>query len=255
MKSKLVSTLLILSVIITNHTVIAQNQDSLIIQKADELMNLLTTKINKGDFDVAWFKNCHSDIFSVLKNLELPPKHKLNIDLPNTEGLGDVSHIWVADNNGKRDDNYLKYVKLKSITEESCWEWFLIYYMKNMLPRFWHGGYKINDLLYSEKQWDITLDNLKLSVIPDSIYENLEEIELGDISETEYNQIKKTRITPARVILNDARNKAEVFFYDWNNWNGLIYNQYDLKINDDNTVEVSNITRETIVEYDCGILY
>lgn len=254
MKSKLVSTLLILSVIITNHTVIAQSQDSLIIQKTDELMNLLTTKRNNNDWDVAWFKDCHSDIFSVLNNLELPPKHKLNIDLPNKEGLGDVSHIWVADNNGKRDDNYLKYVKLKNISEESCWEWFLIYYMKNMLPCFWHGGYKIYDLIYSEKQWDITLDNLKLSVVSDSIYEN-EEIEWGKISETEYNQIVKTKKTPARVKLNDAKNKAEVFFYDWNDWEGLIYNQYELKINDDNTVEVANSKRETIVEYDCGILF
>ena len=254
MKSKLVSTLLILSVIITTYTAMAQNQDSLIIQKTDELMNLLTTKRNNNDWNAAWFKDCHSDIFSVLSNLELQPKHKLNIDLPNMEGLGDVSHIWVADNKGKRDDNYLKYVKLKNISEESCWEWFLIYYMKNMLPSFWHGGYEINDLFYSEKQWKKLIDGLKDSFVPDSsMTEN--EIKANLLSESKFNKMKDTKITPAQVILNVSKNKAELSFYSWSDWKGLKYNRYDLKIKKDNTVKITKSTSKIIIEYWNGIFY
>lgn len=251
MKSKLIGTLLFMCVLFPTHTIIAQNQDSLIIQKADELMNLLTTK-NKN-WDASWCKNCHSDIFSVLSNLELPPKYKLRIRLPELDGDHSHIYVWMSDI-WKKDDNYLKYVKLKSITEESCWEWFLIYYMRNMLPAYGHAAYDIGEMFYSEKQWKKQIEGLKDSFVPDSCMAEYEK-NANLLSESKYNKIKETKITPAQIILNAAKNEAIVSFYSWNDWEGLNYNQYDLKIKDDNTVEVANSTSETIIKYWCGVLY
>lgn len=250
-KSKLIGTLLFMCVLIPAHTIMAQNQESLIIQKADELMNLLVPK------DYVWFKDSISDIFLVLNNLELPPKHILNVDLPKKGGLGDVSHIWVAYNNGKRGDNYLKYVKLKSITEESCWEWLLFYYMtNNMMPSFWHGDGRYNTykMFYSEKQWEKQIDRLKDSFVPDSCMAESEK-NANLLSESKYNKMKETKITPAQIILCASKNKAEVSFYSWNDWKGLIYNQYELKIKKDSTVKITNSTSETIIKYWCGVFY
>ena len=253
MKSKLIGILLFVCVLIPTHTIMEQSQELLIIQKADELMNLLVPKRNNRDY--VWFKDSISDIFSVLNNLELQPKHKLNIDLPNMEGLGDVSHIWVANDNGKRDDNYLKYVKLKSITEESCWEWFLFYYMNNMMPSFWHGGgYNTYEMFYSEKQWEKQIDRLKDSFVPDSSMAESEK-NANLLSESKYNKMKETKITPAQIMLNAAKNEATVSFYSWNNWEGLNYNQYELKIKKDNAVKITKSTSETIIKYWNGVFY
>lgn len=250
MKNKLIGTLLFMCVLFPTHTIIAQNQDSLIIQKSDELMNLLTTK-NKN-WDASWCKNCHSDIFSVLNNLELPPNYKLRIRLP--EMNRDISpiYVWMSDI-WEKDDNYLKYVKLKNITEESCWEWFLIYYMRNMLPAYVPPAYDIGEMFYSEKQWEKQIDRLKDSFVPDSSVTE-DEIDAYFLSESKFNKMKETKITPAQIILNAAKNEAKVSFYSWSDWDGLYYNQYYLKIKDDNTVEVANSTSNLIIRYCSNVI-
>ncbi|MBQ4231285.1 MAG: hypothetical protein II671_07020, partial [Salinivirgaceae bacterium] len=75
------------------------------------------------------------------------------------------------------------------------------------------------------------------------------------LSESKYNKMKETKITPAQIMLNAAKNEATVSFYSWNNWEGLNYNQYELKIKKDNAVKITKSTSETIIKYWNGVFY
>lgn len=201
-----------------------------------------------------WFKNCHTNIFSILDAIEIMPEWRLAIDLPDTEGLGDESHIYVENvNSGKKFYGYLNYIKLKSISAESCWQWFLLYNIRNMLPTWWHGGYSSSDLILTEEDHQQILKYIE--IIPDSLIDSEEELTIGGLSETNYRILKDYKIKPVRVDVNELKRTAEITLCTWNDWVGLTEKNFSIIIKDDNTANVENIDYKTIIEYDCGVTY
>lgn len=236
----------------------AQNAESSeLVQKRNDF----ETMLNSGTKDwynnpnaKEWLKNCHTNIFSVLDAIEILPEWRLAIDLPDTEGLGDESHIYVENvNSGKKLYGYLNYIRLKSISSESCWQWFLIYNIKNMLPTFWHGGYSSSDLILTEEDHQQILKYIE--VIPDSLIDSEEELAIGGLSETNFRILKDFKIKPVRVDVNELKRTAEITLCTWNDWVGLTEKTFCITIKDDNTANVEKIDYNTIIEYDCGVTY
>ena len=117
-----------------------------------------------------------------------------------------------------------------------------------MLPAFWHGTYKKQKIVLTDDDWSKIMSTVDF--IPDSIYENAEEIEEGVISESEFQKMKATKIKPINIKIDASLKKAEISLCLWNAWSGLSYKSYFLSVKDDNTIEIDNIVSETIVEYD-----
>ncbi len=232
-------------VFLVSSSVFAQNaiieNESYFIQKANTLENLITKR------DSSWYKNCHSEIFSVLDSLDMTPHYTISIDLPDSTGL---SHIYAVNNCGEKKDDYLNYIHIKTFSESSCWQWFLLYNIKNMLPIWSNGLHKIHFEVLTNGDWPKIMSTI-WPVVPDSIYENAE-IEEGAISESEFQKMKATEIKPINIKIDASLKKAEISLCLWNYWSGLSYKSYFLSVKDDNTVEIDNIVSETIIEYDCG---
>ena len=239
-------------VLLVSSSVFAQNaiieNESYFIQKANTLENLITKR------DSSWYKNCHSELFSVLDSLEMTPKYTISIDIPYNNGYyGDTSHIYAVNNYGKKKDDYLSYIHIKKFSELNCWQWFLLYNIKNMLPAVWRGIYEKQKIVLTDDDWSKIMSTV--GFIPDSIYENAEEIEVGAISESEFLKMKSTKITPINIKIDASLKKAEISLCLWNAWSGLSYKSYFLSVKDDNTIEIDNIVSETIIEYDCGLVF
>ncbi len=238
-------------VLLVSSSVFAQNaiieNESYFIQKANTLENLITKR------DSSWYKNCHSELFSVLDSLEMTPKYTISIDIPYNNGYyGDTSHIYAV-NYGKKKDDYLSYIHIKTFSESNCWQWFLLYNIKNMLPAVWRGIYKKQKIVLTDDDWSKIMSTV--GFIPDSIYENAEEIEEGIIPESEFQKMKATEIKPINIKIDASLKKAEISLCLWNDWDGLSYKSHFLSVKDDNTIEIDNIVSETIIEYDCGLIF
>lgn len=228
------------------------------VQKYKELENMLKSNTknweNENSNAEKWGKNCQANIFSVLDALETTPGWEFCIDMPIKGGLGDKSHLYVKNiNTGENNPNYFNHIRLKNISVASCWQWILFYKMINILPYYWHSAYKMSHLVMTDNDFQKIVE--RISFVPDSVYEKLEEIEDGTISETEYYKIKNTEIKPVRVNVDESNRKAEVVFYSWNDWTGLTEEFFSLKINEDNVVKIEEVNSKTIIDYDCGLIF
>ena len=122
-----------------------------------------------------------------------------------------------------------------------------------MLHAVWRGIYEKQKIVLTDDDWSKIMSTV--GFIPDSIYENAEEIEVGAISESEFLKMKSTKITPINIKIDASLKKAEISLCLWNAWSGLSYKSYFLSVKDDNTIEIDNIVSETIIEYDCGLVF
>ena len=104
----------------------------------------------------------------------------------------------------------------------------------------------------TEDIWHNIIDN-QIPIIPDSVWENAEEVAAGYISEKEHTKLSKMKIQPLDICIDESTMMADITFCSWNSSSGLISNHYQLQIKADNTVEIISLTYESIVPYDSGI--
>lgn len=198
------------------------------------------------------YKEFHSEIFSVLDEISLISDVRIGIDYPQKGGLGDISHIYVYNDQQQKDYDYMKYVRIKNNTAMGYWQWLLLYNLDNLLPTYWHGSYRRQEFVLTDETWkDILSEHVR--AIPDSIWKNMEEIEFGTISESKRNMMAETRIVPLQISVDPDSNNADIIYCSWNDWKGLIMNRYKLSVNKNNSVSVRSHTIDIIVPYNCGV--
>ena len=252
-----------LTAILTVPAFAQSTETSKFVQKRDDFKAMLDS--GKEDWynnpkEKEWFKNYQTNIFSVLDAIEIMPEWRLDIiDLPDTEGRGrlfDERYICVENVNSGKEFydlygylNFLSYIRLKSISVESCWQLFLLYCM---LPPYWRDyREEDSDLILTEEDRKQILKYIK--VIPDSLIDNEEDV-IGGLSETNYRLLKDYKIKPVRVDVNELKRTAEITLCTWNDWVGLTEKKFSITIKDDNTALVENIDYKIIVKYDSGII-
>lgn len=257
MKTKLL--IAFLTAILTIPAFAQSTETSEFVQKRNDFKAMLDS--GKEDWynnpnEKKWFRNYQTNIFSVLDAIEIMPEWRLDIiDLPDTEV--DELYICVENVNSGKEFyglygylNYMSYIRLKSISAESCWQWFLLYCM---LHTYWRD-YSENDsdLILTEEDRTNILKYIK--IIPDSLIDNKEELIIGGLSETNYRLLKDYKIKPVRVDVNELKRTAEITLCAWNDWVGLTEKKFSITIKDDNTASVENVDYKTIVEYNSGII-
>ncbi len=232
----------------------AMAQSTKYVQKFREFENLLKTRTdrwNKNENADEFNKNLTADIFSILNAVEMAPEWEFIVDLPDEELIfpGDDSELYLHNkNNDKKINYYLTHIKLKNVSEDSFWHWFILARVFiHMLPASGHFAYGSIDYIFTEEDLQ---NNLRyVYVVPDSDFDGF------GMSETNFNKLKEMKIEPVTVNVDKSNKKAEFVIYTWNDWVGLIEDHYRIAMKDDNTAEVENIDSKTIVEYDCGIRY
>lgn len=202
------------------------------------------------------YKDADSIIFSHLDKLRLRDGHTIHIELWDVMfklNKDAYSCPYIEVGQGQKDYDYIKYVQLEDLSEQSLWQWILLYEIKNMLPneRPYSGySYKLTN-----ESWQSILNSLHENyVIPDSIWER-EEIEAGSLSEKEFKEMTKAEFSPIQISVNASTQTAEIFFHTWCSWSGLKKIHYRLEMQEDKTIKILNRESENIVKYSCGIIF
>ena len=218
-------------------------------QKAEQLSEFM--KMQQG----TCYEQCHDDIFSVLDSLDFLSEKKLRFETPiSTEWIDRDNYIYLYNNVGGNDYCFLNYVRLKSVSTASIWQWILLYTLPNMydLSKDRQRMIQKEEYVFTDDYWHTLID--KIPIFRDSVSDISVEEEPGTLSLTEYIKLSKLSIQPLEIIFNPLTMTADVSFCSWNNWKGLISNHFLLHIKEDNTIEVFSKTYKTIVPYDCGLI-
>lgn len=212
-------------------------------QQYESLKQILRTNSTSEDY---------AELFNQLDKIELLHGYCIRIEFPEESRPGDTSKIFVSSRSGQRDNAYMHYVRLKEVSSESLWQWFLFSKIIDILPRNWPAHRKQQRLILTTESWIQTIKE-EVRFLPDSIYDQTDELEVGIISKSEYNRMKEISISPLCIKLSTERNSAEIIFYTWNQWQGLFKHRYHLNIYLDNSVEIREHESELIVAYSCGM--
>lgn len=219
------------------------------VQKTEQFHELMKSQ------QISWDNKCQHDIFGILDSLEILSDKDLRLVSPvSTELGGRKDCIYLFDISGNEDNNYMKYVRLKSISASSLWQWILLYTLPTTynISNYSQRIIQKRQFVITEDIWHNIIDN-QIPIIPDSVWENAEEVEAGYISEKEYTKLSKMKIQPLDICIDESTMMAEIAFCSWDSSSGLICNHYQLQINADNTVEIISLTYKSIVPYNSGI--
>ena len=224
------------------------------VQKFKEFENMLESRIERWDENEnvdEFNKNLTADIFSILNAVEMDSEWEFIVDLPDEELIfpGDNSKLYLHNkNNDNKINYYLTHIKLKNVSEDGFWHWFILARVFiHMLPASGHSLYGSIDYILTEEDLQ---NNLRyVNVVPDRHFDGF------GMSKTNFKKLKNMKIEPVTVNVDKSNKKAEIVLYTWNDWVGLTEEHYRIAMKEDNTAEVENIDSKTIVEYNCGIIF
>ncbi len=201
------------------------------------------------------YKDADSIIFSHLDKLQLRDAHTIHIELWDVMfklNKDAYSCPYIEVGQGQKDYDYIKYVQLEDLSEQSLWQWILLYEIKNMLPN--ERPYSRYSYVLTIESWQSVLNHLHERVVPDSIRQN-GEVEAGTLSEIEYQKMTETKFSPIQFSVNTAAQTAEAIFHTWCSWSGLSRIHYRIEMQEDKTIKVLNRESENIVKYSCGLIF
>ena len=129
------------------------------------------------------------------------------------------------------------------LNEQSAWELFVLRESFSFMPLFWHGG-------YARCTYILELADLaKLVSKPIRHWNGKERV---DITADVAAYLDDESLLPKVTMLSE--NEALVRYTYWNSWRGLV--RAEMKITKENgTTTFTDINRETLVEYHCGLIF
>ena len=211
------------------------NKSTLYITKAKEYFNLL--------HEFAEGNNEYDRLFDVLNCLKLDSNYTLALHLANNHGIGDVSWFYCYEGNNDiyrdrfnhpdRDNdedffqcfgNLSEFEIFKNLcvekSEMGVWQAFLLSISLTQLPYHWHGAYRKQDLIFSNK--DIIID----FTIPEEV------------------------LNPEVWLEGDM---AYVRYCYFNMWEGIVRKTTALQFDKNRIVKFERIKTETLKKYNCGL--
>ena len=135
--------------------------------------------------------------------------------------------------------NYIVY----ELNEQSTWELFLLNESCRFLPLFWHAGYARCTFIFERAD----LERLVSKPI-----RHWNRKGMMDITADVAAYLDDESLLPSVTMLSE--NEALVRYTYWNSWRGLV--RAEMKISKENgTTTFTDINRETLVKYHCGIMF
>lgn len=135
--------------------------------------------------------------------------------------------------------NYIDY----ELNEQSTWELFLLNESCRFLPLFWHAGYARCTFIFERADLE------RLVSKPIGHWNGMERV---DITADVAAYLDDESLLPSVTMLSE--NEALVRYTYWNSWRGLV--RAEMKISKENgTTTFTDINRETLVKYHCGIMF
>ena len=135
--------------------------------------------------------------------------------------------------------NYIEY----ELNEQSAWELFLLNESFRFMPLFWHAGYARCTFIFERTDLE------RLVSKPIRHWNGKERV---DITADVAAYLDDESLLPKVTMLSE--NEALVRYTYWNSWRGLV--RAEMKITKENgTTTFTDINRETLVEYHCGLIF
>lgn len=137
--------------------------------------------------------------------------------------------------------NYIEY----DLNEQSVWELFLLYESYIFMPLHWHAGYARCTYIFERVDLEKLVTTKRMSW-------SQEEGKRVDVTADIAAYLDDESLLPSVTILSE--NEALVRYSYWNSWSGLVTSE--MKITKENgTTTFCNVSRRTLVEYHCGIIF
>lgn len=147
--------------------------------------------------------------------------------------IGDTTYFIVENDNGdEKDRRIFDFIK-SSPSVESAWQIYLLSRSENIMPTFWHGGYRQRVFIFDE---DIIND-----IIPLRAYDP--------------TPLSQNNLLLPEVILSADSREADIFCTYWNDWKGLVREHVKIYFHDDRKVTLEECEPLTLFYYNCGIVF
>lgn len=179
----------------------------------------------------------YDSVLTILDKAVLPDGHSFGIRICEMEGhsLGDWSRPFIQGPDGRRNESIFEFLRF----EQSCagaWQAYLLFQMWHYLPLWWHANYDKRHYLYSTEDQPVFDHPLpyfakKVWISPD---------------------FSRFDLAPEVRMLEGKYYVSSCF---WSDFGGLI-REYVVFTLDKGRMEGFYVfDKETLVEYDCGIVF
>ena len=182
----------------------------------------------------------YDQIFDNLNEITTEDRYSLKIGLCKQpqEGeyfIGDDSYLYVEDKNGNKDRDIFTHLNTTE-TQLGVWQIFILHKLWHILPHFWHGGYNYRTFVFDKQDLQ-------------KVVEFVNEDEMSfDVS----LDVSMYDVAP---IITQNVNIYYVSYCYWNDWEGLVREVVEITINNGKVVDVHELNKNVLFEYDCGILF
>lgn len=131
------------------------------------------------------------------------------------------------------------------LNEQSAWELFVLRESFSFMPLFWHAGYARCTYIFERADLVKLVSTKRMSW-------NHEERKRVDVTGNIAAYMDDESLLPSVTMLSE--NEALVRYTYWNDWSGL--RCVEVKITKESgTTTFCNVSRRTLVEYHCGIMF
>jgi hypothetical protein len=127
------------------------------------------------------------------------------------------------------------------LTKEGVWQAFMLYELWRMLPLGWHYNYAKE--IYYLRQED-------MEKIKKSVWRLTEQ--QGELMDM-LNE-KKSRLLLPRVEIDEAHNRAAIYYTFWNDWKGLVAAKLPI-VYEQGSIRWGERKERVLVPYNCGIMF
>ena len=180
----------------------------------------------------------YDSVLTILDKAVLPDGHSFGIRICEMESdsLGDWSRPFIQGPDGRRNESVFEFLRF----EQSCagaWQAFLLHEMWHYLPLWWHANYDKQHFLYSPE--DLPVFDRPIPYFGKKVVMISPDFSRFDLSPE----------------IRTLEGKYYVSSCFWTNFGGLIREYAVFTLNGGRMEDFYVFDQETLVEYNCGILY
>ena len=147
--------------------------------------------------------------------------------------IGDTTYFTIQTSDGsEKEENILNYI-ISEPSKESAWQIYLLSRSENVMPTFWHGGYRYRYFIFNEND----INEIK----PLQIYDP--------------TPLSENNLLLPQVSLLEKSDTADVYCTYWNDWKGLVREHVKIYFHEDKTISLKECEELVLFPYNCGICF
>ena len=192
-------------------------------------------------------KKMYDPILGVLDMAVLPAGHTFGIEPCDMDGdsLGDTSKTFVRTPDGTRDESIFDFFRFED-SPTGAWQAFLLQQLWHYLPLWWHANYDGRTYVYSKE--DLSRTFLGKAMV-DPVAKGYMLMLRSDVDSLDVDALD---LSPEIVRGNGIYYVSCCF---WTDFGGLKREYVKLTLKDGQLDEFFEFDRESLFEYNCGIVF